>query len=60
LNFESANPTIVKSIRQRDLLNTWLRLYDREQRVQLLTVIDRDLFHRAAGRLSGGEVIEFS
>jgi hypothetical protein len=27
LNFESANPTIVKSIKQRDLLNTWLRLY---------------------------------
>jgi len=27
LEFESANPTIVKSIKQRDLLNTWLRLY---------------------------------
>jgi hypothetical protein len=27
VNFESANPTIIKSIRQRDLLNTWLRLY---------------------------------
>jgi hypothetical protein len=31
LEFQSANPTIVKSIRQRDLLNTWLRLYAREQ-----------------------------
>jgi hypothetical protein len=31
LEFESANPTIVKSIKQRDLLNTWLRLYAREQ-----------------------------
>jgi hypothetical protein len=31
LEFESANPTVVKSIRQRDLLNTWLRLYAREQ-----------------------------
>jgi len=29
LDFESATPSIVKSIRQRDLLNTWLRLYDR-------------------------------
>ena len=29
LEFESANPTIVKSIKQRDLLNTWLRLYAR-------------------------------
>jgi hypothetical protein len=33
VNFESANPTVVKSIRQRDLLNTWLRLYAREQMV---------------------------
>jgi hypothetical protein len=31
LEFESANPTIVKSIKQRDLLNTWLRLYARVQ-----------------------------
>jgi hypothetical protein len=28
LDFESANPSVVKSIKQRDLLNTWLRLYD--------------------------------
>ena len=33
MEFESANPTIVKSIKQRDLLNTWLRLYARAQRV---------------------------
>lgn len=33
MQFESANPTIVKSIKQRDLLNTWLRLYAREQKV---------------------------
>jgi len=32
LNFESANPTVVKSIRQRDLLNTWLRLFAPAQR----------------------------
>jgi hypothetical protein len=31
VDFESANPTIVKSIKQRDLLNTWLRLYARER-----------------------------
>jgi hypothetical protein len=31
VEFESANPSIVKSIKQRDLLNTWLRLYAREQ-----------------------------
>jgi hypothetical protein len=32
MDFESANPTIVKSIKQRDLLNTWLRLYARDQK----------------------------
>jgi hypothetical protein len=32
VQFDSANPSIVKSIKQRDLLNTWLRLYAREQR----------------------------
>lgn len=31
LIFESATPSVVKSIRQRDLLNTWLRLYAREK-----------------------------
>jgi hypothetical protein len=33
LKFESAKPSVVKSIKQRDLLNTWLRLYAREQRM---------------------------
>jgi len=33
LEFESANPSIVKSIRQRDFLNTWLRLYARDQSI---------------------------
>lgn len=31
MDFESANPTIVKSIKQRDFLNTWLRLFVRTQ-----------------------------
>ena len=31
LQFESANPSVVKSIRQRDFLNNWLRLYARGQ-----------------------------
>jgi len=31
LEFESERPSIVKSIKQRDLLNTWLRLYARAQ-----------------------------
>lgn len=30
MEFESAQPSIVKSIKQRDLLNTWLRLYARD------------------------------
>jgi hypothetical protein len=31
LEFESAQPSVVKSIKQRDLLNTWLRLYARDR-----------------------------
>jgi hypothetical protein len=37
MDFESANPTVVKSIKQRDLLNTWLRLYAREQKLPAIT-----------------------
>jgi hypothetical protein len=33
LDFQSAGPSVVKSIKQRDLLNTWLRLYARGQRL---------------------------
>ncbi len=36
MKFESANPSVIKSIKQRDLLNTWLRLYAREQRLPRL------------------------
>ena len=31
MEFASAKPSVVKSIKQRDLLNTWLRLYARTQ-----------------------------
>ena len=31
MDFASAAPSVVKSIRQRDLLNTWLRLYARQR-----------------------------
>ncbi len=31
MDFESANSSVVKSIKQRDLLNTWLRLYARQR-----------------------------
>ena len=31
VDFQSADPSVVKSIRQRDLLNNWLRLYARAQ-----------------------------
>ena len=33
MEFQSAGPSVVKSIKQRDLLNTWLRLYAREQSI---------------------------
>lgn len=37
MDFESANPAVVKSIKQRDLLNTWLRLYARDQKLPAIT-----------------------
>jgi hypothetical protein len=33
MDFESANPSVIKSIRQRELLNNWLRLYSRQQEI---------------------------
>lgn len=33
MDFESASPAIVKSIKQRELLNFWLRLYARHERL---------------------------
>lgn len=33
MEFESATPSVVKSIRQRDLLNSWIRLYVRDRRI---------------------------
>ena len=32
VRFDDESPGIIRSIKQRDLLNTWLRLYDRVQR----------------------------
>jgi hypothetical protein len=29
MEFESANPSVVRSVKQRDLLNAWLRAFDR-------------------------------
>jgi len=36
MDFESATPSVVKSIKQRDLLNTWIRLHLRDQRLPRL------------------------
>ena len=33
MEFQSAGPSVVKSIKQRDLLNTWLRQYARDQSI---------------------------
>ncbi|VIO72342.1 hypothetical protein CI1B_39860 [Bradyrhizobium ivorense] len=40
LQFESANPSVIKSIRQRDFLNTWLRLYARGQTIPGIAEFD--------------------
>lgn len=37
LDFQSAGPSVVKSIKQRDLLNTWLRLFARAQSIPRTT-----------------------
>jgi hypothetical protein len=31
MEFDSANPSVVRSIKQRELLNTWLRAFDKRQ-----------------------------
>ncbi|MFB9262592.1 PAS domain-containing protein [Bradyrhizobium erythrophlei] len=36
MQFESANPSVIKSIRQRDFLNTWLRLFARDRTIPRL------------------------
>jgi len=36
MNFETAQASIARSIRQRDLLNAWLRLYRRDQTLPLM------------------------
>lgn len=35
MEFQSAPPSIVRSVKQRDLLNAWLRLYDKNPRPAL-------------------------
>jgi len=42
LEFVSAKPTVIKSIKQRDLLNTWLRLFAPKQRLPRLVEFQPD------------------
>jgi hypothetical protein len=44
MEFESAGPAIVRSIKQRDLLNTWLRLYARNERMPELSEYQPERF----------------
>ena len=44
MDFESAYPSVVKSIKQRDLLNTWLRLYARDQMLPRMDEYQPDRF----------------
>ena len=43
MDFQSAAPAVVRDIRQRDLLNTWLRLYAREDRLPAISEYVRTL-----------------
>ena len=40
MEFQSETSAVVKAIRQRDLLNTWIRLYAREQRLPCISVYE--------------------
>jgi hypothetical protein len=44
VEFESARPSVVKSIKQRELLNTWLRLYARAQATPSLNEYEPERF----------------
>lgn len=39
MEFQSASPSIVKSIKQRDLLNAWLRLYEKNPQPALIDYV---------------------
>jgi hypothetical protein len=47
LDFQSANPSVVKSIKQRDLLSTGLRLYARGRQLPGLEEYQPDLVYYA-------------
>ncbi|MCA1395407.1 hypothetical protein ACVIHI_002060 [Bradyrhizobium sp. USDA 4524] len=52
MHFERANPSVVKSIPQRDFLGTWLRLYARSQTIPQIDEL-------VPGRIPSGDVPEF-
>jgi hypothetical protein len=56
MNFETAQASIVRSIRQRDLLGAWLRLYRREQALPLLQQYQPDNLHEEMADLMYYEV----
>jgi hypothetical protein len=69
LEFERTSPSVIRSIRQRELLNGWLAPFARNlslpqlegYRVERLgdEKPDRALCHRPPGRIPSGDLIEF-
>jgi hypothetical protein len=69
LEFERTSPSVIRSIRQPELLNGWLALYtcnDSLPQLQGKGVErldddrpDRALCHRPPGRIPSGDLIEF-
>lgn len=61
MEFQSVSPSIIKSVKQRDLLNAWLRLYDKNPQPALgdyapdrLSEEQRDLVHyKVVGMATG-------
>jgi hypothetical protein len=38
MQFESANPSVVRSVKQRDLLNAWLRVLGKDRALPRLAI----------------------
>ena len=56
MNFESANPSVVRSIKQRDLLNTWLRALRKPQPLPVISDFHPDRISDELADMMGYDV----
>jgi hypothetical protein len=57
MEFESANPSVVRSVKQRDLLNAWLRAFDRRRTLPRLEDYRPDRIADELADMMGFDVI---